>query len=85
MALDQRKADTRHKIQLGGIVVKAGAGGIDAYALLGLLVEQSTRLKDPAEQVRLRNLGREFANRSNNVEPETVNGLPGQPTEQGTR
>ncbi len=57
----ERKADTRHKIKLGGIVIKAGAGTVDAYALLGLLVEQISRLQDPAEQQRLRDIGRAFA------------------------
>ncbi len=32
---DQRKADTRHKIQLGGLIIKAGLGHVDAMALLG--------------------------------------------------
>jgi hypothetical protein len=35
---DQRKADTRHKIQPGGLTIKAGLGHVDAMALLGLLV-----------------------------------------------
>jgi hypothetical protein len=59
-----RKADTRRKIQLGGIVIKAGMGTVDAYALLGLLVEQSDRLMDPASQHSLRQLGRDFASKS---------------------
>ena len=59
-----RKADTRHKVQLGGIVVKAGAGHVDAYALLGLLVDQIDRLNDPAEEQKLRQFGREFHDRT---------------------
>ena len=59
-----RKADTRHKVQLGGIVVKAGAGHVDAFALLGLLVEQIDRLNDPAQQQKLRQLGRDFHDRT---------------------
>ena len=69
MALDRRKADTRTKIQLGGIVIKAGVGAVDAFALLGLLVEQSNRLHDPIEEKKLRDLGREFANRTKAPEP----------------
>ena len=61
MTEDRRKADARHKIQLGGIVIKAGLGSIDAYALLGLLVEHADRVKDPGEQQRLRQIGRTFA------------------------
>ena len=58
---DRRKADARHKIQLGGIVVKAGLGSIDAYALLGLLLEHADTVKDPGEQQRLRQIGRAHA------------------------
>jgi Conjugal transfer protein TraD len=64
MALDRRKADTRTKIQLGGIVIKAGVGAVDAFALLGLLVEQSNRFSDQAEVQNLRRLGREFHERT---------------------
>ena len=58
---DQRKADTRHKIQLGGLVIKAGLGHIDAMALLGLLVTYGDAARDPAEQQHLREVGRTFA------------------------
>jgi hypothetical protein len=58
---DRRKADARHKIQLGGIVIKAGLGSIDAYALLGLLLEHADTVKDPGEQQRLRQIGRDHA------------------------
>jgi hypothetical protein len=67
-----RKADTRTKIQLGGIVVKAGAGHVDAFALLGLLVEQIDRLNDPAKQQQLRQLGREFHERTTRAKQETA-------------
>ena len=70
MSSDQRKAETRHKIQLGGIVIKAGAGGVDAFALLGLLLEYRQTLTEPGEQARLRAIGRAFAAESRNgVEP----------------
>jgi hypothetical protein len=58
---DRRKADARHKIQLGGIIIKAGLGSIDAYALLGLLLEHADTIKDPGEQQRLRQIGRDHA------------------------
>ena len=58
---DQRKADTRHKIQLGGLVIKAGLGHIDAMALLGLLVMHGDAARDPGEQQHLREVGRTFA------------------------
>ena len=58
---DRRKADARHKIQLGGLIIKAGLGSIDAYALLGLLLEHADTVKDPGEQQRLRQIGRDHA------------------------
>jgi Conjugal transfer protein TraD len=70
-AMRERKADNRHKIQLGGIVIKAGAGGVDAYALLGLLVEHASRLQEPDEQRRLRDIGRAFASREDTTGIET--------------
>lgn len=36
--MDLRKADTRHKIQLGGLIVKAGMDSESNALLLGLLV-----------------------------------------------
>lgn len=61
---DQRKADTRHKIQLGGLVIKAGLGQIDAMALLGLLVLHGDTVRDAREQQHLREVGRAFANQA---------------------
>jgi hypothetical protein len=61
LVMTQRKADTRHKIQLGGIVVKAGLSAIDPYVLLGHLVEHAVQLNDPIEQKRLRDVARLFA------------------------
>ena len=58
---DQRKADTRHKIQLGGLIIKAGLGHVDAMALLGLLVTHRDAARDPGEQQLLRDVGRAFA------------------------
>lgn len=59
--IDQRKADTRHKIQLGGLIIKAGLGHVDAMALLGLLVTHRDATCDPGEQQHLREVGRAFA------------------------
>lgn len=60
MARDQRKADARAKIQLGGIVIKAGAGDVAPYALLWLLVDEMSRLTDPVQQQQLRQRGCAF-------------------------
>ncbi len=57
----QRKADTRHKIQLGGLIIKAGLGQVDAMALLGLLITHGDAARDPGEQQHLREVGRAFA------------------------
>ncbi|QMT61718.1 conjugal transfer protein TraD [Legionella sp. PC997] len=35
--LKKRKADTRHKIELGGLVIKSGMGGYDKATILGAL------------------------------------------------
>jgi hypothetical protein len=61
---DHRKADTRHKIQLGGLVVKAGLGQIDAMALLGLLITHRDTARDPGEQQHFREVGRAFASQT---------------------
>ena len=58
---DQRKADTRHKIQLGGLIIKAGLGHVDAMALLGLLITHGDAARDPGEQQHFREVGRAFA------------------------
>jgi hypothetical protein len=42
-----RKADTRHKIQLGGLIVKAGLDEEPAAVLLGLLLEAAQKLAGP--------------------------------------
>ena len=41
----ERKAATRHKIQLGGLVVKAGLGAEPPAVLLGILLEAARRLQ----------------------------------------
>ena len=60
MALDQRKAETRAKIMLGGLVVKAGLADMDPATLLGALIQvAAARQAAPAgaEIERLRDIG----------------------------
>ncbi|HVN27024.1 MAG TPA: conjugal transfer protein TraD [Candidatus Binataceae bacterium] len=47
MTTDERKADTRRKIQLGGLVIKAGLAAEDAVVLLGMLASGARVLKGP--------------------------------------
>ena len=47
MTPDERKADTRRQIQLGGLVLKAGLAAEDAAVLLGMLVSGARVLKGP--------------------------------------
>ena len=41
----QRKADTRRKIQLGGLIIKSGLENESTAVLLGLLLEASELLQ----------------------------------------
>ncbi len=59
MAQDDRKADARRKIALGGLIIKAGLDGLDAMALLGVLLEQRALLDNADEQRRLQGVGRD--------------------------
>lgn len=45
----QRKLDTRTKIQLGGLIVKAGLDNLTKAEILGLLIEAKERLNDNTE------------------------------------
>ncbi|NRP75606.1 hypothetical protein ILFOPFJJ_06529 [Ensifer psoraleae] len=57
-ASDARRQDTREKIELGGLIVKAGLRYEKRALLLGALVELSHRLKsDEGERARLIALG----------------------------
>lgn len=57
---ENRKKDTREKIQLGGLVVKAGLREMNKAVLLGWLGELAERLKrDPGEWARLEAIGRQ--------------------------
>lgn len=56
--LAERKKDTRHKIELGGLIVKAGIGEVDKLILYGGLVELAERLEQSEEHNRLERRGR---------------------------
>ena len=60
MASDARKKDAREKIELGGLIVKAGLRYEKRALLLGLLIDASRRIKgDDAEKSRLTGIGAE--------------------------
>lgn len=44
-ASDERRADTRNKIQLGGLVIKAELGEEETAVLLGAFLEVADNLK----------------------------------------
>ncbi|QND44442.1 type IV conjugative transfer system coupling protein TraD (plasmid) [Rhizobium lusitanum] len=55
---DVRRQDTREKIQLGGLIVKAGLRYEKRALLLGLLIDAGLRIQaDDAERVRLTAIG----------------------------
>ncbi|OMP69229.1 conjugal transfer protein TraD [Agrobacterium tumefaciens] len=60
MASDARKKDAREKIELGGLIVKAGLRYEKRALLLGLLIDASRRIKgDNTEKSRLAAIGAE--------------------------
>ncbi len=57
-ATEARKKDAREKIELGGLIVKAGLRYEKRALLLGLLIDAGARIKaDEAERTRLSELG----------------------------
>ncbi|RWE05183.1 MAG: type IV conjugative transfer system coupling protein TraD [Mesorhizobium sp.] len=59
-ATDARKKDTREKIELGGLIAKAGLRYEKRALLLGLLIDASQRITgDDAERSRLTAIGAE--------------------------
>ncbi|TCU33606.1 type IV conjugative transfer system coupling protein TraD [Rhizobium azibense] len=59
-ASEARKKDTRDKIELGGLIVKAGLRYEKRALLLGALIELDRRLKEePGERARLTAIGAE--------------------------
>jgi len=60
MTADARKKDTREKIELGGLIVKAGLRYEKRALLLGLLIDARQRIEgDDAERSRLTAIGAE--------------------------
>jgi hypothetical protein len=55
----ERKRDTRKKVLLGGIVIKAGLSKADRAFLLGGLMELARLIPGSAEHQRLRDIGDE--------------------------
>ena len=55
---EARRKDTREKIQLGGLIAKAGLRYEKRALLLGLLIDAASRIRsDEAERVRLMTIG----------------------------
>jgi len=60
MSTDARKKDAREKIELGGLIVKAGLRYEKRALLLGLLIDAARQIKtDDAERARLMAIGTE--------------------------
>lgn len=58
MTSDARKKDTREKIELGGLIVKAGLRYEKRTLLLGVLIDAARRIKgDDSERSRLTAIG----------------------------
>ncbi len=55
--LEERRADANRKIQLGGLVIKAGLSDLPSNVLLGLLIEARERIRDPDVVERMARLG----------------------------
>ena len=55
---EARKKDAREKIQLGGLVVKAGLRSADRAVILGALIDAAARLGDATERARLAAIGK---------------------------
>jgi hypothetical protein len=54
---EERKRDTREKIQLGGLVIKAGLKNQDKALILGALIDATERIRDVTEFARLLAIG----------------------------
>lgn len=58
MRSNERRQDAREKIQLGGLVVKAGLRRTDKAVILGILKEAAARLSNRSEFERYRTIGK---------------------------
>lgn len=57
-----RRAETREKIALGGLVVKAGLAGradVSKALILGVLLDGVARMREPVERARLERIGQD--------------------------
>ena len=54
---EARREDAREKIQLGGLIVKAGLRSEDRAFILGLLLDGVERAADPELKARMRHRG----------------------------
>jgi hypothetical protein len=70
MTTTQRKADARCKIQLGGLVVKAGLAAEEPAVLLGMLTVGARVLKGPSA-LQTRRRWREIGDRAFESRPST--------------
>ena len=60
--LKQRKADTRIKIELGGLIIKSGLNNLPKSVILGILLDVKERIKDKSALEHFEALGNlEFA------------------------
>ncbi len=50
MRFAERKSDTRRKIQLGGLVIKAGLDSETTATIFGLLLDAAEKLNNPNKQ-----------------------------------
>lgn len=70
--VEERKRETRSKIQLGGLVIKAGLRDHDKALILGALIDAAERIRDQAEAARLLAIGKaSFRN-----DTEKIDGTP---------
>ena len=57
-----RRLDARHKIALGGLLIKAGLRDADKAFILGLILDGVERSRDPDIAARMRSKGQRVFN-----------------------